>query len=278
MARLTDGDRLELLFSGRDAAGRSHIGRAIASWRGDSVALDSVELEPLLSPGTLGVFDDSGVTVSSLVESEGLQLLYYTGWSLGRTVPFYLCAGLAVSEDGGLTFHRHSLAPLLERTSVDPLLTASPFVMNDGGVWRMWYVSGVDWHLRDGQPEHRYHIKYAESSDGFSWRRDGTVSVDLEGTECALGRPWVIRRGNRYLMWFSSRGDGYRLGYAESTDGVHWQRCDSAVGIAPDPAGWDSAMTYPCVLTEGSRWLLLYNGSGYGETGIGYAHGREEPA
>ncbi len=104
---------------------------------------------PVLGLGPIGAFDDSGVTSSSLVHWEGRSYLYYTGWSRGVTVPFYLFAGVAVSEDGA-PFRRASPAPLLERTAVDPYLTASPWVLVDNGVWRMWYVSAVRWTVEDG--------------------------------------------------------------------------------------------------------------------------------
>ena len=60
--------------------------------------------QPVLGLGELGAFDDSGVTSSCLVTHDGRKYLYYTGWTRGVTVPFYLFAGLAISSDGGQTF------------------------------------------------------------------------------------------------------------------------------------------------------------------------------
>ena len=113
----------------------------------------------MLSPGALGAFDDAGVTGSCLVTSNGRWFLFYTGWSLGVSVPFYLQAGLATSDDG-VRFNRVSAGPLLDRSEADPFLTASPWVLVEGGRWRMWYVSGTTWEIHDGRPRHRYLIKY----------------------------------------------------------------------------------------------------------------------
>ena len=77
--------------------------------------------------------------------SRGVKYLFFTGWSRGVTVPFYLAAGVAISDDDGRTFRRVSLGPLLDRNAVDPYLTASPFVLVDKSGWRMWYVSGTGW-------------------------------------------------------------------------------------------------------------------------------------
>jgi hypothetical protein len=73
-------------------------------------------------------------------------------------------------------------------------------------------------------------------------------------------------------MWFSHRGERYRIGYAESADGLHWQRCDGRAAIDVSPSGWDAeSVEYPCVVAAGGGEHMLYNGNGYGRTGIGLA-------
>jgi hypothetical protein len=70
-------------------------------------------------------------------------------------------------------------------------------------------------------------------------------------------------------MFFSVRGDAYVIADAESIDGLEWERKDAAVARAGD---WDSEMqAYPAVFDHGGRRYLLYNGDGYGRTGIGWA-------
>jgi hypothetical protein len=259
-------------FSSRDPRGRSHIGWGTFSL--DSpICLENLSAAPVLSPGSRGTFDDAGVTSACLVRRGGRRFLYYTGWSLGSSVPFYLNVGLAVSEGEG-AFQRTSQAPLLDRCAVDPYLTASPWVLVEDSLWRMWYVSGTAWEVIDGHPRHRYHIKYAESSDGCRWARKGTVCIDYVGDEYAFGRPCVIRDSamGRYRMWYSVRGASYRLGYAESSDGIVWQRHDDRAGLAASCEGWDSEMiAYPVVFPHRNTLRMLYNGNGYGRTGIGLA-------
>ena len=73
-------------------------------------------------------------------------------------------------------------------------------------------------------------------------------------------------------MWYCSRGAAYRIGYAESADGVKWERLDAQAGITVSESGWDSEMTaYPWVFSHKSTNYMLYNGNGYGRTGIGLA-------
>jgi hypothetical protein len=270
---------IDVFFSPRDGEGRAHvaIGHVRVNASTADLALEVVEPEPILSPGSPGAFDESGVTISCVVHDHGATFLYYTGWTLGVTVPFYLYVGLAVRRAGAEVFERVSPAPMLERTSTDPYLTASPWVLCDNGRWRMWYVSCVDWVRHNGAPRHRYHICYAESDNGVDWQRDGRVSIDFANErEYAISRPCVIRDDDRYRMWFAARGERYLLGYAESADGLAWARDDSRAGLGPSTDGWDSEMVaYPAVFDCAGQRYLLYNGNGYGRSGIGYAVQRE---
>ncbi len=82
----------------------------------------------------------------------------------------------------------------------------------------------------------------------------------------------MVRDGDRYRMWYSFRGAAYRMGYAESPDGLEWTRRDRECVVDPSASGWDAEMvTYPLVVRHRDTWLLFYNGNGYGRTGIGLA-------
>jgi hypothetical protein len=73
-------------------------------------------------------------------------------------------------------------------------------------------------------------------------------------------------------MWYSYRGEAYRIGYAESLDGLEWTRLDEHAAIDVSPGSWDAEMiAYPCVFDWDGRRYMLYNGDGYGRTGLGVA-------
>ena len=137
----------------------------------------------------------------------------------------------------------------------------------------MWYASGTGWTQGKSGPKHHYHLRYAESEDGLQWHRTGRVVIDYAGPdEYAIARPCVVKDGDTYRMWYSHRGDAYRIGYAESADGLEWERKDDLTGIDKSGSGWDSQMIeYPCVYRQDGGWQMLYNGNGYGESGIGLA-------
>lgn len=263
------GDRFRIYFSSRDERGRAQVGFFETDSKFEQVT--RVSERPVIGLGPLGAFDDSGVTTSWIVNHQNRKYHYYSGWSLGVSVPFYFFVGLAISEDGGETYQRVSPSPVLGRNNVDPYLTASPCVLVEDGLWRMWYVSGTGWELKAGRPQHRYHIKYAESHDGIQWQRDGVVCIDYQSAdEYAISRPCVVRDGDLYRMWFASRGSSYRIGYAESADGLTWTRKESGIDVSA--SGWDSEMlAYPYVFTHEGDYYMLYNGNDYGKTGIGLA-------
>jgi hypothetical protein len=266
-------DGYRVYFCSRDDHGRSQIGYGHLAMDGPEPRFDRISPEAILRPGPLGAFDDAGVTSACLVHHSGRAFLCYTGWSRGVSVPFYLQIGVAVSEHG-TDYRRLSPAPLLDRSAVDPYLTASPWIIIEGSLWRMWYVSGTGWENVGGQIRHNYHIRYAESRDGLIWTRTGVVCIDYAAGEFAFGRPCVIFDPDlrRYRMWYSVRGNTYRLGYAESSDGIAWERRDGEAGLPLSPEGWDSEMvTYPVVFRDRGTFHMLYNGNRYGRTGIGMA-------
>ena len=272
VAQRMSANLYRVFFSGRDEQGRGRIGYFELDL-GSPATPRRVSTGPVLSPGSLGAFDDHGVTTSWLEQAGDLAYLYYTGWSLGVTVPFYFWIGLALSEDRGLSFRRFSRAPILGPGEGDPFLTASPCILRENGTWRMWYVSGVKWVATAAGPRHYYHIKYAESADGLSWDRAGRVCIDfVSDEEYAIARPCVIHDGGVYRMWYCYRGESYRLGYAESHNGLEWTRRDAEAGLPAADRGWDSEMVaYPFVFGHKGTRHMLYNGNGYGRSGIGLA-------
>ena len=206
-----------------------------------------------------------------LVREGSRRLLYYIGWNLGVTVPWRNSIGLAVSEATDAPFERVSPAPILDRCAADPYTISYPCVLREGGNWKMWYGSNLAWGATHSDMNHV--IKHAQSEDGIDWRRDGRVAVGGEGEGGrALARPWVVRDKDLFRMWYAHRGTAYRIGYAESSDGLSWVRRDADVGIDAGSTGWDSeSIEYPSVFDHDSRRYMLYCGNGYGRTGFGLA-------
>jgi len=259
-----------IYYSGRNASNQSHIAWADVDLN-EPFRIIGYSDGPVLSPGQLGCFDDTGVTPSCLIDlSSGEKALYYIGWNAGSTVRMHLFGGLAISRDNGKTFERWSRAPILERTRTDPYLNTAPWVVRDSKGYRIFYVSGHEWIHKDLP---RYNIKTAHSFDGRHWVREGHVCIDFkDATENALARPYVVVEDGLWRMWFAHKGPAYRLAYAESRDGLNWTRMDHLAGIDVSRSGFDSDMIeYAAIVKHNGRRFMFYNGNNYGYEGIGLA-------
>jgi hypothetical protein len=244
-----------------------------------------VHPEPILPLGAPGTFDESGIMPSWLVVvDESTRYLYYSGWTRAVTVPYQNAIGLAISRDGGRTFTKAGEGPLFGPTLHEPYFTGTACVLVEDARWRCWYLSCIKWLPFEGKMESVYHFKYAESDDGIVWRRNGTVAVELKpGDEAGLAKASVIREAQKYRMWYSyrnlkgyrtDRANSFRIGYAESVQGVTWERLDHLAGIdtSPEGGGWDGEMiAYPHVVARQNELVMFYNGNGFGKSGFGYA-------
>jgi predicted GH43/DUF377 family glycosyl hydrolase len=264
--------RVYVAFLDRERVGR--VGFVDVAAR-DPRKILNVSEQPVLGVGRAGAFDESGVTPMCIVKSAGRIFLYYTGWQLGKQVRYYLFTGLAVSDDGGASFQRHSEAPVLDRSDGELFIRTAPHVLSAGGRWQMWYIAGEQWIETGGKQLPSYNLRYLESTDPAVWGKRGRVLMEPDGAEeFGFGRPFVVHEDNRFRMWYSVRllGKGYRLGYAESADGLNWERKDEQVGIDVSASGWDSEMIcFSGIQKTKFGTYLFYNGNNYGETGFGVA-------
>ncbi len=261
---------VKVFFSGRDESNISYIGYALVDLKSNGQII-SYSKDPILYPGRLGCFDDNGVTPSCVLNLGNNEMaLYYIGWNPGSTVRVNLFGGLAISKDGGNSFERWSEAPILERTKTDPFMNTAPWVVKNGNKYIMYYVSGHSWINKDFP---KYNIKIAFSKDGKNWERNGKVCLDFKDTsENALARPYVLFDNNAWKMWFSYKVDRYLIGYAESNNGIDWDRKKNESVINLSRNGFDSEMIeYASVLKYENRYYMFYNGNNYGADGIGLA-------
>lgn len=251
------GDTLRVYFASLDDNRYGRIGIVDLDARDPSRTLHEYT-EPALDIGEPGTFDDCGVNPSCVVPNFDTKYLYYFGWQRCERVPYMLFVGVATSTNG-TKFVRRFPTPLLDRTRQEPFLRSSFIALGR----LSWWTSGIGWTIVNGKQYPTYVI-----------RDDIGVCIDLEGDEFGLGRPWVVKDGDLYRMWYSirSRSRPYHMGYAESPDGHRWTRKDNEVGIETSPDGWDSEMIcYPCVVDAEGKRYMFHCGNQHGRSGFGYA-------
>ena len=238
-------------------------------------------VEPIMIPGKPGTFDDTGITMTSIVPiDEHTKYLYFCGWNKKVTVSYSLSVGVCKVTDDKY-FEKLFEGPVMERSIFNPIAVSAPMVIKDDDIFRMWYISFPSWEKYGDKLEPIYIVKHAISKDGINWSCDNHICVDSSYPGEAIGRPWVIKDEGIYKMWFSTRGiedyrkkDGkhYMIGYAESKDGLNWERKPEQSKIELSESGWDSEMLeYASVKRFKDTYYMIYNGNAFGKTGFGYA-------
>lgn len=266
-------DRIRFFVGFRDEGGTSRIGYIdVDLERPDHIL--SISVTPVLDVGLPGSFDEFGVVPSAVIEHKNKIYLYYAGYQLGHNVRFSVLSGLAISEDGGNNFKRHSTVPVFERTDSELLFRVPHSVMYEQGRFRFWYGGGSRFENGKTKTLPVYDVRYLESDDGICIPKSGKIILKTLDDEYRIGRPYVIKVKEKYHMFFgySTEKQPYQLGYAVSTDGISWIRNDEKLGLKLSKTGWDSEMmAYPSIVATRSKNYLFYNGNNYGHDGFGYA-------
>jgi predicted GH43/DUF377 family glycosyl hydrolase len=270
---LPDG-ALRLYIAHADDSMVCRIGYVDLALRDPTRVIDTAQ-RPVLETGEPGNFDDNGVVPGCVIQLGGQLALFYSGFQKQTKIPYTIFSGLARSDRGTDVFVRTADTPILDRREGERFFRAAPMVLQDGSRWRLWYIGGSGWVDWGGKLLPSYSLRHIESANAKTWTAPSTecLAPDSTAGEIGFGRPFVIKDGATYRMWYSiRRRTGYGLGYATSSDGLAWSRRDGEVGIGPSESGWDSEMIcYAAIVPGKDRWLMFYNGNGYGRTGVGVA-------
>jgi predicted GH43/DUF377 family glycosyl hydrolase len=120
----------------------------------------------------------------------------------------------------------------------DSIHAQNPSVLKDGSVYKMWYSGYGNSHWR---------ILYANSTDGIHWSNfQLAVNYSSQGTYDSIHaqNPSVLKDGSVYKMWYGGyNGSNWRILYANSTDGIHWNNFQLAVNYSSQ-GSYDSNRAY----------------------------------
>jgi hypothetical protein len=248
---------------------------------GNPLNIIRVYKEPLMLPGRDGTFDDNGITMTSIVNVNDDKYLYYCGWNRRVSVPYALSIGVAIAKNNSTVFKKMYEGPIMDRSIYNPIAVSAPMVIIDEGIFKMWYITFTEWKIYNGRKEPIFVIKYATSNNGIDWETSSKICIDSNYDGESFARPWVLKDKGVYKMWFSPRGpigyrekDGqhYMLDYAESKDGMNWERKPDKFNLTTSESGWDSEMlAYASVINDNGKYHMIYNGNYFGKTGFGYA-------
>lgn len=236
---------------------------------------------PILKLGELGTFDEFGTYPVSVIRHEDKIRAYYAGWTRCESVPFNVAIGYAESNNNGESFEKLGDGPILSYSLDEPFILSGPKIRRFNDQWYLFYIAGKKWILDNGKPEPVYKIRMATSPDGLNWTKldRDLIETKVEENE-AQASPDVFFYEGKYHMFFCYRysanyrgkNNGYRIGYASSTDLINWTRDDSKAGIDVSEEGWDSEMiSYPHVFELDGSVYMFYLGNSVGKYGFGMA-------
>ena len=284
-ATLVFDDFVRVYFSCRPLADAQGKYVSYSAWvdldRQDLFKVRSIAEQPILSRGGLGEFDEFGTYPVSVIRNGNEVRAYYAGWTRCESVPFNVAIGMATSNDDGQTFNKNGTGPILSYSPDEPFVLSGPKVRRFNGQWQLFYIAGRKWKLVDGRAEPVYKIRMATSEDGIHWKKfnQDLIPNRVEEDE-AQASPDVFYANGKYHMFFCYRysshyrgkQNGYRIGYATSTDMTNWTRDDSKAGIDVSEHGWDAEMiSYPHIFDLDGKTYMAYLGDQVGRYGFGLA-------
>lgn len=274
---LIDAERLRIFVTMCDAQNVGRIGYVDVDPKNPHIIV-GYSRKPIIDIGEPGSFSDNGVLTSSLLEVDGKLYLYYSAYQSCEKIPYLIFSGVAVSLDRGNTFSNLSRAPILDRVNGEIFVRSSPAVLKEPDGFHVWYSSdsGQGWIDAGSKARPCYDMKHIVTSSPTEWPRvQGVTCIPLQNEdEHGITKATFWKEDGLYKTIYAIRSlsKGYRLGYAESSDGAHFERKDDQVGIDVSDFGWDSEMiTFPERFSYQERTFLFYCGNHYGMTGMGYA-------
>lgn len=132
-----------------------------------------------------------------------------------------------------------------------------PVVLQHDGRFHMWYT---------GQAHGRSWIGYATSTDGKVWTRQSDkpmLSPTAAWEKVAVMCPHVLfdERSKQFRMWYSA-GEQYEpdaIGYASSSDGLHWNRHPDNPIFKADPShAWEQHKVTACQVVSFDGWFYMF--------------------
>jgi predicted GH43/DUF377 family glycosyl hydrolase len=256
-----DGAIYHMWYCGNDGI-TNKIGYATSM---DGINWTKSPLNPVLDLGSTGEWDDTQHYFPNVIYDGQKYVLWYSGYN-GTT--WRVGYATTQDEDGWMKYPTNPVLDLGVPTSWDDDYVAHPSVYYDGVTFHMWY---------SGESAINNRIGYASSPDGIVWTKYPDPVVDLGPSsswdDYHTYSPTVLFDGVLFHMWYSGfDGSIWRIGYANSSDGISWTKHPMPVLDLGSGTSWDDERVYsPSVIFDGTTyhmWYAGYDGSNYR---MGYA-------
>lgn len=180
---------------------------------------------PVVAHGLSGEWDSRYINPGAMIYHEGQFHMFRNGFT---TWPGFVAVGYAVSDDG-----QHWTAvqdePVLTSDEVDyapsAILVTSVVVLDDG-TWAMYFST----HNSSSTPSVIGRATAEEPSGPWTVDAKPVLSPGSEGAwdEGNVRWPRVLQTADGFVMFYAGEGadSRFRIGRAESSDGIQWTKYD----------------------------------------------------
>ncbi|MHA2281212.1 MAG: hypothetical protein ACXAC5_10200 [Promethearchaeota archaeon] len=259
----SNGSRYFMSYMGND----NSIYRIGYAYSDDMINWTKSPSNPVLVLGPGGSWESNTLGGCSLLYDASDFKLWYHGGDGSRTQVGYATIPFM---DNWKKYPGNPVLDIGTGGQWDDTFVRNPSIIFDGTTYHMWYsgYNGINWR-----------IGYATSTDGVNWNKYGGNPVLNLGVDWwedgGVLAPFVLFDGTIYHLWYSGDDDSgsRRIGYANSTDGINWNRYSGNpiidIGI---PGMWDDDAVYAStVFYDGSSYHMWYHGTDSTTHRIGYA-------
>lgn len=168
----------------------------------------------------------------------------------------------------------YDLNPVIQKDSNwNYNLVVGPNVLFHEEKYLMWYT---------GNGSTPFQVGLAYSTDGYTWENEQSNPVlqignDNEFDSHSIRWPYVIYDEGILKMWYAGSKNSldWQIGYAESSDGIVWQKYINNPVFTSGGNTWESySVRLGAVVKENGNYHLWYDGSSDGfqtTSSIGYA-------
>ena len=216
------------------------------------------------------VLGDSGdFCFDNHVLKVGDKLRMYFSWRTHYSIAY------TESEDGLHWGERHVVLSHRRDISWEEDLNRPAIDYRDG-VFHMWYSS----QTTGGFNKRKWVDSYMEASKedkggsviGYAWSRDGifwerleepVVVPDCTWEKRSLMCPTILwdQKKEIYKLWYCGGGwfEPDAIGYAESKDGIVWEKCGKNPVFTPDKKNlWERAHVAGCQVIQMDGWYYMF--------------------
>ncbi len=269
---VVENNKLIVYFTSRDEKNQS-IPMSVEIVVSPKILVGSANLVPL-EFGKDGAFDDSGIMLSSIIDGELGQMIYYIGWNRSSNVPYRLSIGLATRKSYSHQFSKFSTGPIVDRSPSNPYFVTTPDITRIDGKYRMLFSLGTDWILHNERKESIYSLASATSDDGINW--DNFKHINKSDSKLCTARPFRFEShtyfSERPAFGFREKGFGYRIRATRNLEEPFQQTCELVWNGGRD----DRDRAYASVIEFSGKRYIFYNGEQFGKNGFHIAEEQVE--